>query len=98
MSENSGKTRTFSVASDKELEMFQIMSTVYASLKENGYDPINQIEDYSPIQTIDESKVTKDEPESEESEENEDETSTEQTDSDDNDASQSDDVSNSADN
>lgn len=58
----------------------------------------NTIEDYSPIQTIDESKVTKDEPESEESEENEDETSTEQTDSDDNDASQSDDVSNSADN
>lgn len=46
MSENSGKTRTFSVASDKELEMFQIMSTVYASLKENGYDPINQLVGY----------------------------------------------------
>ena len=46
MSDNSGKTRTFSVASDKELEMFQIMSQVYASLKENGYDPINQLVGY----------------------------------------------------
>ena len=46
MLDNSGKTRTFSVASDKELEMFQIMSQVYASLKENGYDPINQLVGY----------------------------------------------------
>ena len=46
MAENSGKTRTFSVASDKEVEMFQILSTVYASLKENGYDPINQLVGY----------------------------------------------------
>lgn len=46
MLENTGKTRTFSVASDKELEMFQIMSGVYASLKENGYDPINQLVGY----------------------------------------------------
>jgi uncharacterized protein (UPF0297 family) len=46
MSDNTGKTRTFSVASEKELEMFQIMSQVYASLKENGYDPINQLVGY----------------------------------------------------
>ncbi len=46
MSDNTGKTRTFSVASDKELKMFQIMSAVYASLKENGYDPINQLVGY----------------------------------------------------
>ena len=46
MLDNTGKTRTFSVASDKELEMFQIMSAVYASLKENGYDPINQLVGY----------------------------------------------------
>ena len=44
--QNSGKTRTFAVATDKELEMFQIMSQVYASLKENGYDPINQLVGY----------------------------------------------------
>jgi len=46
MAENTGKTRTFAVATDKELEMFQIMSQVYASLKENGYDPINQLVGY----------------------------------------------------
>lgn len=46
MSENSGKTRTFAVAGDKELEMFQTMQAVYASLKENGYDPINQLVGY----------------------------------------------------
>ena len=46
MAENTGKTRTFAVATDKELEMFQVMSQVYASLKENGYDPINQLVGY----------------------------------------------------
>lgn len=46
MLDNTGKTRTFSIASDKELEMFQIMSQVYASLKENGYDPISQLVGY----------------------------------------------------
>lgn len=46
MNENSGKTRTFSVAKDSEIEMFQTLSTVYASLKENGYDPINQLVGY----------------------------------------------------
>ncbi len=46
MKENSGKTRTFSVAKDSEIEMFQTLSTVYASLKENGYDPINQLVGY----------------------------------------------------
>lgn len=46
MADNQGKTRTFSVASDSEIEMFQILSTVYDSLKENGYDPINQLVGY----------------------------------------------------
>ncbi len=46
MKENSGKTRTFSVAKDNEIEMFQTLSAVYASLKENGYDPINQLVGY----------------------------------------------------
>lgn len=46
MSENSGKTRTFTVAKDSEIEMFQTLSAVYASLKENGYDPINQLVGY----------------------------------------------------
>ncbi len=43
---NTGKTRTFSVASQSEIEMFQIMTNVYESLKENGYDPINQLVGY----------------------------------------------------
>ena len=46
MADNTGKTRTFSVATDKEIEMAQILATVYASLKENGYDPINQLVGY----------------------------------------------------
>ncbi len=46
MSENSGKTRTFTVAKDSEIEMFQTLTAVYASLKENGYDPINQLVGY----------------------------------------------------
>lgn len=46
MSENSGKTRTFNVAKDSEIEMFQTLTAVYASLKENGYDPINQLVGY----------------------------------------------------
>ena len=43
---NLGKTRTFSVASQSEIEMFQTLSNVYESLKENGYDPINQLVGY----------------------------------------------------
>ena len=46
MADNSGKTRTFSVKGEKEIQMFQILSAVYDSLKENGYDPINQLVGY----------------------------------------------------
>ena len=40
------KTVTFSVHDDKELEMKQILTTVYDALKENGYNPANQIVGY----------------------------------------------------
>ena len=41
------KTITFSAARlEKELEMKNILATVYSSLKEKGYDPINQIVGY----------------------------------------------------
>lgn len=41
------KTITFSTAKlEKELEMKNILCSVYDSLKEKGYDPINQIVGY----------------------------------------------------
>ena len=41
------KTITFSTAKlEKELEMKNILTSVYNSLKEKGYDPINQIVGY----------------------------------------------------
>ncbi len=41
------KTITFSTARlEKELEMRNILCSVYDSLKEKGYDPINQIVGY----------------------------------------------------
>ena len=40
------KTMTFSVYEDKDNEMKQILTTVYDSLKEKGYNPINQIVGY----------------------------------------------------
>jgi uncharacterized protein (UPF0297 family) len=41
------KTITFSTAKlEKELEMRNILLSVYDSLKEKGYDPINQIVGY----------------------------------------------------
>ncbi len=41
------KTITFSTAKlEKELEMRNILLSVYNSLKEKGYDPINQIVGY----------------------------------------------------
>lgn len=46
MAENSGKTRTFSIKTEKDIQTFQILSAVYDSLKENGYDPINQLVGY----------------------------------------------------
>lgn len=39
-------TRKFSVVSDKQLEMKQIMASVYESLSKKGYNPINQIVGY----------------------------------------------------
>ena len=40
------KTMTFSLGEDKEQEMKQILTTVYDSLREKGYNPINQIVGY----------------------------------------------------
>ena len=36
-------TRKFDAAEDKEQRVHYVVTTVYESLKENGYDPINQI-------------------------------------------------------
>lgn len=42
-----GKTITFSASKlEQEQEMKSILTTVYNSLKEKGYDPINQIVGY----------------------------------------------------
>ncbi len=39
-------TRKFSIATEKDLEIHQILSTVYHALEEKGYNPINQIVGY----------------------------------------------------
>ncbi len=39
-------TRKFSIAVDKDEEIYQILSTVYRALEEKGYNPINQIVGY----------------------------------------------------
>ena len=39
-------TMKFSIGNDKEVEMKQILTTVYDALKEKGYDPLNQIVGY----------------------------------------------------
>ena len=39
-------TRKFSVSIDKDQEIRMILSSVYNSLQEKGYDPINQIVGY----------------------------------------------------
>ena len=39
-------TITFSLGSDKEIEMRQILTAVYDALKEKGYNPINQMVGY----------------------------------------------------
>ena len=39
-------TRKFSVNYDKDQEIKKILSSVYTSLKEKGYNPINQIVGY----------------------------------------------------
>lgn len=40
------KTMTFSIGSEQEREIREIMCMVYNSLKEKGYNPINQIVGY----------------------------------------------------
>ncbi|MBC8536170.1 IreB family regulatory phosphoprotein [Feifania hominis] len=44
MSDN--RTITFSIKEDRETEIKRILTAVYDSLKEKGYDPINQIVGY----------------------------------------------------
>ena len=40
------KTMTFSIGDESELEIRNILMSVYDSLKEKGYNPINQIVGY----------------------------------------------------
>lgn len=40
------KTMTFSLHEDKDQQMKQILTTVYDALRENGYNPINQLVGY----------------------------------------------------
>ena len=39
-------TRKFSIVDDKDVEIYNILTTVYQALKEKGYNPINQIVGY----------------------------------------------------
>ena len=39
-------TRKFSIVDDKDVEIFNILTTVYQALEEKGYNPINQIVGY----------------------------------------------------
>ena len=39
-------TRTFTSVSDKNVEMREILRTIYDALSEKGYNPINQIVGY----------------------------------------------------
>ena len=39
-------TRKFNIATEKDAEIHQILSTVYRALEEKGYNPINQIVGY----------------------------------------------------
>ena len=41
-----GFTRKFDLASEKDTEIHEILSTVYRALEEKGYNPINQIVGY----------------------------------------------------
>ncbi len=41
-----GKTMTFSIGDDKELQMKAILTEVYDALQEKGYNPINQLVGY----------------------------------------------------
>ena len=39
-------TRKFNLASEKDAEIHEILSTVYRALEEKGYNPINQLVGY----------------------------------------------------
>ena len=39
-------TRKFSIVDDKDVEIYNILTTVYQALEEKGYNPINQIVSY----------------------------------------------------
>ena len=39
-------TRKFSIVDDKDVEIYNILTTVYLALEEKGYNPINQIVGY----------------------------------------------------
>lgn len=39
-------TRAFSPVTDKDLQIHEILTAVYAALEEKGYNPINQIVGY----------------------------------------------------
>ena len=39
-------TRKFSIGDDKDVEIYNILTTVYQALEEKGYNPINQIVGY----------------------------------------------------
>lgn len=39
-------TRKFSIMDDKDVEIYNILTTVYQALEEKGYNPINQIVGY----------------------------------------------------
>ena len=49
-------TRKFNAAEDKDQQVHYILTTVYESRKEKGYDPINQIVGY--IQSEDPTYIT----------------------------------------
>lgn len=46
MKDNASKTIMFSLNDESEKEMHNILQSVYDSLKEKGYNPINQIVGY----------------------------------------------------
>lgn len=46
MAENNRKTITFDIKQDREKEIREIITSVYNSLLEKGYNPINQLVGY----------------------------------------------------
>lgn len=43
---NNEKTITFSLKEEKDMEIREILTTVYNALREKGYNPVNQIVGY----------------------------------------------------